>query len=139
MKRDDPVKRALEECRSRGWIAETVDKWKVRPTGTKVHGRMSFHLVVKSDLFGIFDILAIDPETWHTYYIQVTSGKNHAARVLKCCEWPYLKGLLHHETNHAEVWSYSQRVWRKKNGEKAAKPRWTLRVEDLHDLIQAPF
>ena len=134
-----PVTRALADCTRRGWIADTVDAWKVRPTGTKVHGRMSFHLVVKSDLWGIFDILALDPETGALYFIQVTSGSHHAARVLKCCEWPYLQVLLSHEHVHAEVWSYSKRVWRKKDGTKAARPRWVLRRENLLELIEAPF
>ena len=73
-----PTARTLKECRDNGWFAEVVEKWLPLP-----HKRGKSY-VVKKDLFGFIDIVALTPHC--IVGIQATSRSNVAARIKKIHE-----------------------------------------------------
>ena len=112
MSRTTPTARALEECRKLGMMAETVERW-ISQTKTR------------RDLFGVFDILAVDDR--YTYGIQVTTGSNHADRRRKISLSPKAVTWLRSPHRKIEVWSYSKK--KIKRGGVAFK--YELRRENL--------
>lgn len=100
-----------------GWVAGVVEKYNP-------------HAKIRHDLWGWCDIVALALDEHSVYFIQVTSGSNHAARVAKIKEWPHLSDLLYAHAD-VEVWSYSQRVVKNKDGSKAKNKKWTLRREKV--------
>ena len=119
-----PSKRALDECKKRGWVAQRVEQWN--------------QWAKKSlDLFGCIDIVACVPEVTDRNTskvitlsegfllgIQVTSGSNHAARVAKIHAEPRMKAWAD-AGGKIEVWSYA------KQGKRGERKRWVLRVEEV--------
>jgi hypothetical protein len=98
-----------------GWVAGVVEKWNP-------------HAKIRHDLWGWCDIVALCPKGEQCLiFIQVTSGSNHAARVAKIREWPHLSHLC--ICADVEVWSYSKRVTKNKDGTKSKRKLWTLRRE----------
>lgn len=117
-----PTARTLAECKRRGWIAQVVEQTIPRT-------------FIKRDLFGVIDIIAVEPSRSLTggmvcdlvvpgriIGIQATSGTNHAARVAKAkaeprtAHWLGAGGVL-------EIWSWSKR------GGKGKRKLWVLREE----------
>lgn len=87
----------LKECKSRGWIAQTVEQ--TIP-----------HTFIKRDLFGAIDIIAVTERG--ILGIQATSAPNHAARANKALEEPRLQAWLK-AGGLFGVWSWSKkgRLW----------------------------
>jgi len=82
----------------------------------------------RQDLWGFIDTLAVNDT--ELLAIQSTSGANHAARVDKVRagleKFPMLAKFM-----RIEVWSWSERVVRNKDGRKSKRRRWTLRPERI--------
>jgi hypothetical protein len=119
-----PTARTLAECRKRGWIAQVVEQHLPfpKPFGTK------------RDLFGVIDIVAIEPSRPAfgpgeigtpavLIGIQATaSAAHHAHRRAKILAEPRMRDWL--ETGaRLELWSWA------KQGARGKAKRWTLRVE----------
>lgn len=103
-----PSKRALDECRKRGWPCGIVERY------------CSFTRR-RHDLFGCIDLIALDG-IQGCLGIQVTSGSNHSTRVKKALEEPRILQWIQ-GGNRFEVWSYAKR------GSAGKRKLWTLRVE----------
>lgn len=123
-KSTSPTQRTLAELRKRGWTAQVVER-RLPRTFTTV------------DLFGVIDVVAIVPsespampslKPGAILGIQATTGAHHADRRAKilaeprALEWLEAHGRL-------ELWTWSPRVARNKDGMKSKRPCWTLRVE----------
>lgn len=129
-----PTQRTLAECKRRGWIAGVVERHIPfpKPQGTKI------------DLFGVIDLVVIVPpvdgnglaEPGSILAIQATggSGGTHAARRTKILAEPRAKAWIE-AGGRLELWSWSQRVAQRKDGSKAARPKWTLRVETYAEML----
>lgn len=138
MSKTSPTRRALAECKRRGWTAQVVEKWIP-------------HTRRRLDLFGVIDIVAIVPptdgipgacqcEAWGEHEcacgnyqammgypgrivgIQATSGTNHNARVVKSKAEPRLSAWLNANAEFL-VWSFAKR------GPRGKAKRWVLREE----------
>lgn len=107
--------RTLSECRKRGWIAGTVEKWNP-------------HVKIRQDLFGCIDIVAITPTG--IVAIQTTVGDRHAEHVDKILAEPRAKKWVEAGARF-ELWSWSKR------GDRGARKLWTLRVEDVGPALRA--
>jgi hypothetical protein len=116
-----PTQRTLAELRRQGYLAAVVEKWNP-------------HAKVRQDLFGIIDVLAVEPRAapWgiRTLAVQATSGSNVAARVtkLRAARWPpptkrKPAGELVFPPLLAAGWRIE--VWGWRNS--AASRRWELR------------
>lgn len=82
------------------------------------------------DLFGFIDLVCIRRGIPGVLGIQATSGSNMASRVRK------IQALAVHKRWLAcgnQIWVVGWRkvVWRRKDGSKAARPRWEERVVKL--------
>lgn len=99
-----PTQRTLAELKSRGYIAQIVEKW--NPWARK-----------RQDLFGCIDIVAIGNGS--TLGVQCTSGSNIASRVAKIADCPAVAEL------RKAGWSLAVWGWRKN-----AKGKWVLREVD---------
>jgi hypothetical protein len=110
---DSPTKRALAECKKRGWIAQVVERW-------------NQYAKVRQDLFGVIDIVALVPpseaEPGYILGIQACAGPSHAARRTKIAEEPRT-AKWKEAGGKIAVWSFAQR------GERGARKLWTLREE----------
>jgi hypothetical protein len=110
-----PTQRTLKWLREHGIEAQVVEK--VVP-----------HSYIKQDLFGAIDIVALPQRILG---IQTTSGANHAVHAksaaanTKIMRWLQCGGDF-------EIWSWSERVARKKDGSKAKRGRWVRRVAVAH-------
>lgn len=113
--------RTIAECRRRGWAAGNVERRIPfpRPQGTTI------------DLFGVIDIIAIDPTAPHgqqTIGIQATSGGTggshapHRAKIQAAIRDNAEVRLWLGAGNRLELWS-----WAKQGAGK--RKLWTLRVE----------
>lgn len=104
-----PTQRTLAHYRKLGAVVEVVERWNP-------------HSKTRHDLFGMFDLLVLSDNT--IIGVQVTSGSNVAARLVKLRESPLLpvwlgcggKVLVH-------GWA--------KRGPRGKVKRWTLREEVL--------
>lgn len=100
-----PTQRTLAECRRRGWMSAVVERWNP-------------HAMIRQDLFGFVDIMAIGdidcPGSPATLAIQVTSTGT-AARKAKIDALPNVADLMRAGW-FVEVWG-----WRMVNGRKAGK------------------
>lgn len=110
--------RTLAECRKRGWIAGVVERRIPfpKPRGTKF------------DLFGVIDVVAVEPGQKGAIGIQSTSnssgrqGGHHADHRAKILAEP--RALVWLEAgNRLELWSWSVQ------GARGKRKLWTLRVE----------
>lgn len=124
-----PTARTLAECKRRGWIAGVVEKFvRFPPPGHHV------------DLFGVLDLVALAVDATGrglcTYGIQACAGADHARRRDKILAEPRARQWVQ-AGNRLELWSWSRRVVMKKDGSKARRPRWTLRVETYEEMRAA--
>ena len=109
-----PTQRSLAACRKEGLICAVVEKWNP-------------HSKTRHDLFGLFDLLVLDPESdsdGRIYGIQVCAGASHAARKAKMLAEPRL-----------EIWKSAGgkaviHSWTKK-GPRGKRKMWSLRTETL--------
>ena len=110
-----PTQRTLAWLRQDGWTAAVVERWNA-------------HTKQRQDLFGFADIIAFRAD--QVLLVQATSDSNLASRVTKCQgnktarEWMAAGNAL---------WcvGWRKRPWKRKDGRKAARGRWTPRVVDL--------
>jgi len=108
MKQINHTPRTLELLRSKGYLCETVEKWKRFPDYKKGKCRSCGNtplIGVRVDLFGFADIIALRQEravsvripggTFQTsseiVFVQVTSASNHASRRNKILASPEAK------------------------------------------------
>lgn len=121
-----PTALTLEECRRRGWIAQTVEQTIPRT-------------FIKRDFLGVIDIIAVAPPVvvgglvvhpGGIIGIQATSGSNHASRVNKALEEPRLVAWLR-AGGRFQVWSWSKCVggWDLRDEEAFIKPKEGSDVE----------
>jgi hypothetical protein len=110
-----PTARSLAHARSLGWPVDVVESWNAFAR-------------VRQDLFGMFDLLALDALPG-SLGIQCTTGSHASNRVKKLTGNPALRAWLE-AGNRAEVWS-----WRKA-GARGEPKRWTLtrRAVTLADM-----
>lgn len=109
-----PTQRTLAECRKRGWTAAVVEKWNP-------------HAMIRQDLFGCIDIVALcqfPDYQYATLGIQACAGGDSAKRVKKAMEEPRLVQWLMCNNRFA-VWS-----WRKA-GPRGKRKLWTLRIVEI--------
>jgi hypothetical protein len=102
-----PTARTLKVLRQRGAFPAVVERWN---PGARV----------RQDLFGILDVVALEPGVPGLLGVQTTSGSNVAARLAKIAQAP-----------HAGRWlAAGNRIavhgWRKA-GPRGARKTWTLR------------
>jgi hypothetical protein len=105
---------ALAHLRKLGWVADKVEQ-RIRSFITR-------------DLYGVIDILAMDPVRNRLVGIQVTSGSNHAKRRDKILAEPRMQQWLRCGAD-LELWSYS------KTGARGTRKLWTLRVETYAEML----
>jgi hypothetical protein len=121
-----PTQRTLAALRKAGWLAEVVERW-------------NQYAGIRQDLFGVFDIIAVQDKptssmvvipcsTWGILAVQCTSASNHSARVKKIIESPKAFSWML-AGGRIQVWS-----WRKA-GERGKAKRWTSRVEDISESM----
>jgi hypothetical protein len=75
--------KSVSNLTERGYVCETVEKWKRFPDRNKRECGSCGHrplISVRSDLFGFADILAIHPEDAKVVLVQTTTRPNHSAR-----------------------------------------------------------
>lgn len=122
-----PTQRTLEELRKRGSTAQVVERW-------------NQHARVRVDLFGVIDLVEIRSslhgQKAGIVGIQACAGASHAARRTKILSEPRARQWVD-AGGRLELWSWSQRVAYTKNGSKAARPAWTLRVETYAEMVAA--
>ena len=118
-----PTARSLAECRKRGWEAQVVERW-------NQYARR------RIDLFGVIDLLAIQPVRleqggWYQIPvgagivgIQACAGASHAARKAKILAEPRAKAWIE-AGGRLEVWSWT------KKGKKGVRKLWKLREEAI--------
>jgi hypothetical protein len=115
-KRKKPVsatKRALAECRKRGWVAQVVEQTIPR-------------VFIKRDLFGVIDIIALTPDG--IVGIQATAGDGHHTEHLrKIYAEPRAKLWLEVGAGRAtiELWTFLLR------GASGKRKLFTLRTEAI--------
>lgn len=87
-----PTRRALEILRCRGATAQVVEHW-------NAHARR------RVDLFGVIDIVAIEPGQRGVLGIQATDASSVSKRVTKAQAEPRLRAWLA-AGNRFEVWGF---------------------------------
>lgn len=100
-----PTQRTLKKLKDEGWTTAIVEKWNP-------------HAMIRQDLFGIIDILAIKDDT--TLAVQVTSSSNVSARVKKITEHDNTPAL------RKAGWKILVHGWRKNS-----KKQWVIKEIDL--------
>jgi hypothetical protein len=106
-----PTARSLLELRKRGCIADVVER------------RLAKTFVTK-DLFGIIDVLALEPGVKGCLGVQATTVSNQAARVKKILDEP--RALMWLGTgNRLEVHGWSKR------GARGKRKTWELSVTPI--------
>ena len=112
--------RTLVECRKRGWIAGVVERRIPfpKPQGTKF------------DLFGVIDIIAVQPGQLGSLGIQATAniGGHHAKHRDKIIAEPRSK-IWVDAGNRLELWSWA------KQGARGDRKLWTLRIETYEEML----
>ena len=113
-----PTARSLAELRARTCFAQVVERFN---TFTKR----------RHDLFGVIDIVALDPTEHSILGIQATGGDggNHAARRTKILAEPRALEWLRCGAR-LQIWSWAKR------GERGKRKLWTLRIEEI---VEADF
>lgn len=127
-----PTQLTLAELKKRGWPAAITEHW-------------NQYAHIRQDLFGVFDLLAIRPNTVTEYRsrltltgpmfepigdipailgIQVTSASNRAARRDKLQAWLHLKAWRA-AGGEVELWTWG------KQGARGKRKLWTLTVEKI--------
>jgi hypothetical protein len=116
-----PTQRSLDYLRKRGLIAAVVERFNhyAGPPDAKCQVCGKNKIGVRQDLFGIFDIIAVDPQKRLTIAVQTTSGSNLSARRRKLldsgeamvCMAAGWKILLHAWAKHkiirgGKAWKY---------------------------------
>lgn len=117
-----PTQRTLKYLRDLNYTCEVVERWNA-------------HTKTRKDLFGFGDVIAVGNET--TLLVQVTSGSNTAARIAKIkneCRENARNWLL--AGNEIEVHGWRPLVAYKKDGTKAKRLKWTIKLSSvtLEDL-----
>lgn len=127
--RVSPTKLTLHYLRKRGIPARVVEQYIKTPQGG-----------FRRDLWGsdIQSLLGV-----HTLGIQAGIGAHHAEKIKKAMGLEDVKLWLASPTRLFQVWTWTQRVVRKKDGTKAKLPKWTPRVSQITlrdgELIVEPF
>ncbi len=131
-----PTQRTLRALREQGRVCAIVEKWNSRGTSTTKKGEIRYG--VRQDLFGILDIIALDPERG-VVGVQSTGmdfgghdKKLTEEKVQECIDWLSTPGTA------LELWGWRKLV--KKRGGKAKV--WTPRIKiyTLADFIEIdPF
>lgn len=120
-----PTARSLEYARKQGWIASVCERY-------------CSYTRRRYDLFGVFDLIVLD-DRWGCIGVQVTSGSHVSNRIHKmeaseeCTRW-LASGL------RAEVWGWRKIAAYRKDGSKAARDRWDMRIHRLlttHRILSA--
>lgn len=116
-----PIQRTLRELRASGRKCEKVERW--NPFAGRVDG-----VGIRQDLFGIIDILALDPERG-VIGIQVCSGSSWAKHFMKMTmekvqdtyDWLSTPGTC------LELWG-----WRKVKAKRGGKAMlWQAKVREI--------
>lgn len=107
-----PTTRTLAECRKRGWMAQTVEKF-------------NHHTKRRIDVFGFGDVLVVD-DVPGSLLVQATSTPNMGSRVRKICTecGPAARRWLE-RGNRIEVWGWAKR------GKAGKRKLWTLRKVEI--------
>jgi hypothetical protein len=112
--------RTLAECRKRGWMAGVVERRIPfpKPQGTKF------------DLFGVIDIIVVQPGQLGSLGIQATAniGGHHAKHRDKILAEPRARIWIE-AGNRLELWSWA------KQGGRDSRKLWTLRVETYAEML----
>ena len=109
-----PTQRTLQRIRKEGWpLVAVVERWNP-------------HAMIRQDLYGFIDILAVCPRRG-ILAVQATSGSNVVSRVDKIASHENARPWLETPGCRIEVWG-----WRKlkvKRGGKAV--RWVPRIVEM--------
>lgn len=114
----NPTARSLIKLRAEGWIASVVEKW------VPASPRGFAGPIVRRDVFGFGDILAVHPIRRGALLVQSTSnsGGNFSSRVAKIQASAEAKVWLESgNTIHVHGWA--------KRGKAGQRKVWTCRVE----------
>lgn len=106
----DPTQRSLKVLRERGFTCGIVEKW-------------NSHVMVRQDLFGFADIIAMKPGDG-IWAVQVTTSSNVAAHRAKIYGEPRHQVWL---KSGGQIWLHG---WSKK-GARGKRKLWTLTEEIL--------
>lgn len=109
-----PTQRSLEHCRKQGWPAHVVEKW-IPQTRRRL------------DVWGFGDVLVLDGEPG-AMLVQATSTGVAARRTKILSECTDAAKAWLKAGNRIEVWGWTKRVHRNKDGSKSKVKRWTLRT-----------
>jgi hypothetical protein len=112
-----PTALSLALLRRSGYVADVCERWIPIP-GKKI----------RKDLFGCFDVLAIDQREPAILAVQCTSVGHVADRLAKAKSKPALKAWLR-AGGRMEVWGWAKR------GDRWEVKRVEVRGEDLADVV----
>lgn len=104
-----PSQRSIQKLKKEGWLVGSVEKY-------------NFFIHQRSDLFNIFDLVALKDKT--TMGIQATSTGNINARVAKIKASPNYE-IVKKAGWKCEVWGWS------KKGKKNKRKTWQCKVVEL--------
>lgn len=106
-----------------GYICGYVEKWNPH---VGEHG-------IRQDLFGFADLLVFHPDRPGCILVQSTSGSNHASRVHKILANEKAKAWVQTPVRQIAVVSDSKVVKRNKDGSKAKRKAWKVRVQFISE------
>ena len=109
-----PTARTLTECRSRGWPVDVVERWIPKTN-------------LRSDLFGVMDMVALDGKPG-VLGIQTTTTDNMSSRVAKITASDDAKAWLR-AGNRIAVWGWAKR------GAVGKRKVWTLKETDMGYIV----
>ncbi len=128
-----PQQRTRDNLTARGYLVGTVEKRKKFPDRKKHQCKACGHIPmieISSDLWEVFDIVAVSPERRETVFVQTTSRANHSTRRNKILSSMEAKLVL---LSGSRILIQS---WRQPNGDR----RWQAFDEwiTLDQFAQAP-
>lgn len=120
------VERTLRECRKRGWPCASLEKWVAIP-GHPGGG-------VRRDLWGVGDVIAVDPSQKGSLLIQAVAGRGDVSKhlhklvaLVRDWEPPASHPLLPEpistwiaQDNRLAIWSFAKR------GPRGGRKLWTV-------------
>lgn len=104
----------MELCRKRGWVPAVVEKWNP-------------HVKRRQDLYGFLDLVVMDDQPG-LLGVQATGGRGDvASHVAKLAGIPAVAEWLGRGLR-LEIWSWRQLAAYRKDGTRAKRDRWAVRI-----------
>ena len=113
-----PTQRSLAMLRAEGYTVAVVERWNP-------------YAMIRQDLFGFADLVAVHPKRRGTLYVQTTTGSNMVARQHKLTACAAVAVCLS-AGNRVVLHGWRKvATGRKKDGGRSKAKRWECRVVEL--------